>query len=376
MKSSLSCIVAASLLTCISSPSVAKKPKTVATEELEMATLVLPIPAGQFGALAASENGYNVLDKFVLPRIGENERNLGALQGVCNLTSDGQPLASGNSVFLALFGAILKPLFGFMFHKADKALDTKIEAYKAEWLAGTTTHLFRTDAKGMLEPAYRCIRVVRVKEAPKTEGDEAKIEFDALFLVHWVPKNMAWQLVPLRVATTNPVARGEKVNFAMSIAGSAVGAQEGRGKTETIAETVILTGKYKPKADTAVPAGELNIAYPACLCDLLRTAVVAPKALLVPKDMAKTGSAPCAISDPPAVNALVDNMTALSVFGNIPSGNAREGDAINLAFKVAEAGKGRKLKNLQDWKIFLGKAGDGISDALTTAASDLIDGKD
>lgn len=376
MKSSLSVIAAASLLASISSPALAKKPKPEPAPEPETATLVLPIPAGQFGSLAGSENGYNVLDKFVLPKIGETGVNLEALQGVCNLTSEGKPLASGNSVFLALFGAILKPLFGFMFHKADKALDKKIEAYKAEWLAGTTTHLFRTDAKGALEPAYRCIRVVRVKELPKTEGDVAQIEFDALFLMHWVPRNTAWQLVPLRVATTNPVARGEKVSFAMSIAGSTAGTHEGRGKVETIAETVILKGKYKPKADLAAPAGELNVAYPAILCDLLRTSVVAPKGFAAPKDMAKADSAACAIGDPPPFNALVDNVTALPVFGTLPTGDGREGDAVNLAFKVAEAGKGPRLGRLEDWKVYLGKAGDGISDALTSAASDLIDGKD
>lgn len=376
MKHALRTSVAAFALVVSPTSVLAKKPTQPATPKPEMATLVLPIPSGQFGTLAGSENGYDVLDRFKLPKITETGDNLNALQGICNLNADGKPQAGPNSFLIALFGAVLKPLFGLMFHKADEGLDEKIKGYKGEWEAGTTISAFGANAQGEPEPLYRCLRVVRVNELPDVEADTAVVNFDVLFLVHWIKTNKVWQLVPLRVETTNPIARGQKVNFAMSLAGNAVGVKEGQGHVEAISETVILTGKYKPKGDFAEPVGERSVSYPVSLCDLLRTGVVAPASLNVPKDMAKPDQAKCVVTDRPTQNALIDNVAALPVFGSIPSGNTHDGSAVNLVFKVAEAGKGPRLKQLEEWKTYLGKAGDGISDALTSAISGLLGSKE
>jgi hypothetical protein len=356
------------LLSATAHPTLAKRKPAVPEPKREPAAVVLPIAPGSFIALAGKPTGYKVADKFILPKINETDTaSFNRLNAVCDLGFNTRAAGGGESALIALFGALIKPLFGFMFHKADKAIDTKLEGYKAEWSAGMTVSLFQTDAGGTLMPKYRCIRISRVSEVSDQPNDVAKLDFDALFLVHWLPRNQSWQLVPLRVFTDDPVARGDKVKFAMSLAGSAISVDEGRGDTQTLPEAVILKGGYKIATDSDPTNGTESTTYPVAVCDLIKNNLVVPASFL------NSQIDPCKIEDqPPKSPSLVSNVTALAIPGTIPQGNAMDGSAANLVFKVAEVGEGRRKGRLEDWKTFIGKAGDGISDALTTAISGLL----
>lgn len=337
----------------------------------QAAALLLPIAPGEFGQIAGKP--FVVKDKFSVPAIAESDADtLSGVNALCDMSFDGKPAPGGGEagVLVALFGALLKPLFGMVFHKADQAIDAKIEAYKAEWSTGMTASLFVTDASGTVMPRYRCLRVVRVSEDGDAPADEAKIDFDAMFLVHWLPKSQSWQLLPLRVFTDDPAAQGTAVKYAMSLAGSAAGVKDGRGIVDSLTESVILKGGYSIDAAAKVTSGKPKTSYPIPVCDLLESKLATSAVFRSDASFAKCNSERMG----KATDALVSNYTALAIPGQLPVGKSGEGSAVNVVLKVAEVGQGKKLDQLKAWKTFLSKAGDGISGALTTAITDLIDG--
>lgn len=349
------------------------------TPKTASATLLVPIAAGSYGSLVDDGTVDAVAGRFKLPPLTplneEDKIATARIRGICDTRFDGSR-GGGESALLGIVGALIKPLFGFLFHKADKAIDAKLEGYKAEWSAGVTAALFRSDSSGKVEPAYRCMRLLRVSEQPESKDDVATIQFDAIFAVHWVPASNAWQLVPLRVMTGDPVARGDEVKFAASIAGTSAIVSDGVGDTKTIPEMVVLKGAYDVTADTDPTQGKRKVAYPVKACDLINDNLVLPNISLAGASQMHPLRVACE-SDEGAnsLPKLVPSVAALAITGNLPTSPSTDGSASTIVIKVAEAGEGARKARLEDWKAFLGKAGDGMSDALTTAISELVAGK-
>ena len=371
MKRGISSLVIA-LALAIPQPALAKKKPSSPEPARESAAVVVSIYPGSFVKAAVAESGFDVSGKYILPKFTESDAGiLGDLETVCDLPFNDKA-GGAESALIGIFGALLKPLFGVLFQKADKSIEKKLEAYKAEWSAGLTSSLFTTDANGVLQPKYRCLRIARVSEQSEVSSDKdvAVVNFDALLLIHWVPENQAWQLVPLRIHTGNPEARGDKVAFAMSMSGTSTTIIDGRGERQAFPETVVLQGKYKVASDANPTQGIGTTSYPIAVCELVQRGLRIPSAKL--DNIAKK----CSVGEVHNRNALLPNLPALPIPGSVPAGTKIDGSAVNLVFKVAEAGDGARKERLESWKAYLGKAADGLSDAMTTAISSLIsDGK-
>lgn len=364
MKNLLSAALIGSLV--VSAQADAKTPKPKPPER-KQATLVLPIAAGKFDELVRNQSDIYG-NRFKLPAFtpagadtAKDQLAFDRIGAICGAGSSG----GSESFVVPIIAALIKPLFGLFFHNAADAIDKKIEDYKVEWKGRTTLGLFGGGA-GAIAPNYRCIRLVRVTEDPEKEGqdaDNAEIEFDALMAINWVEANRAWQLVPLRVYTHSPVARGTKVTYAVSLSGNAVTETKGKGDSAAIPETLLFKGAYKIAGDADPTNGIAKVTYPVDPC-------LAKKSMGVVTD--EPGEA-CNPSDKGKGAMLIPDVPALAIPGTVPDAAHSQGSAVNLSFNVAEAGEGKRLDSLQNWKTYLGKAGDGLSEALTAAITGLFD---
>ncbi|MEQ8410710.1 MAG: hypothetical protein RIC51_06895 [Erythrobacter sp.] len=285
----------------------------------------------------------------------------------------------------ALIGAVATSLFKFAFKKEAKAIEKELARYKSEYSASISIPAFERSEEGDLRPVPRCLRIVRASRPKGTgEANDVEVEFDAILFVHWVPEAMAWQLVPIAIATGRPVAKGSSVGFAMSFAGTSPYVEDGIGKQATLNETVIAKGKYALSSDAEYP-DKMKWAAPVKYCDMLeRLPVVETEEAGTDKDQAATGASSektiadylldCSITSPTARTGIVPGAALLPIPGQVPQ--AGRVSSASLAFKIVETGKGRRKAKLEDWKLFAETAGGDIGGALGAAIGELLKGDD